>query len=428
MMRSSVWLVGLLACRGGSEAKPDASPDSVAIDAPVDAPGCGAAQPVTVEGPALPPGSTVTLDLTVVSHDANGAVCNRATASGSEASITIDTPPSGMITMIVNSSAAPRVQRLTWTLVQPGEHLLYPSFVIRGATNRTLPVSLSIAALTGATSYDLTVMCERAGTSNMQVTPGTIAVDVTCIGSAQHVTARVRANVGSATSFAVGDVVPIASTGTTTIPMGAWMNASLLTATIHGGSAFDQDVIGAAFAPTPGGFGTGSSFRFAPGGDPVTIGPVEVPGQWGGISFVALDSSMMPRHALELAQAYTTPSAYDLTVGTSFLPPIDATLDAAFPRAEVTWHPQSAMADTDLVIIKVTDWTIIAPGHPGKLRYPALPVDLMPTATTSLIGVCTKDSIDIAGYDAARLDPFAIVTANNFRGSCFGDPIAGDFF
>src|SRR5690242_5764866 len=96
------WVLVLVACGGGSSATPDAAGDDDAMpDAMVDAaPGCDGAQMVTVEGPALPPDNAQSLALTVVSHDATGAVCNRATGSGAEAHIAIAMPPGGMITAV----------------------------------------------------------------------------------------------------------------------------------------------------------------------------------------------------------------------------------------------------------------------------------------------------------------------------------------
>mgnify|MGYP001548570815 FL=1 len=103
-MKKACVLLVLVACGGGSSATPDAAPDSAATaDASPDgADGCSGAQMVTVEGPAFPPDNTQAVMLTVVSHDATGAMCNQATGSGSEAQLAIATPPGGMVPAVLD--------------------------------------------------------------------------------------------------------------------------------------------------------------------------------------------------------------------------------------------------------------------------------------------------------------------------------------
>jgi hypothetical protein len=333
-----------------------------------------------------------------------------------------------MVTAVVNQSGSQPV-RLTWTIVQPGDHLLFPSPIIRGASTSAIPVQLSIPPLSGTTRYDLTIMCEGSGVSNQtNVATGTYSGSVNCIASAQHATACVTAIGTSGRSYAVGNVAPIAASGTTTISVGAWSGGYDFSATVTGAGGFDTNSMLVAPAPVAGAFGVVYHFASGPGGDPMTIGPASIPQQWGGTTFVELQSSVSPSHTVELSRAFASSSSLSLSLTSDFLPIFDASLDAGLPRPKVTITSNAATADYDLVIIKVADWYLIAPGRVGALEYPVLPSDLLPTgSTTSLVGACVRESSEVSGYADAKLDPYRAAAVTESEASSYGDPLVCAF-
>jgi hypothetical protein len=415
------WLLVLVACGGGSAATPDAPGSS---DAMADAaPGCGAAEMVTVEGPALPPGNTQSLAMTVVSHDATGAVCNRASGSGAEAHVAIATPAGGMVTAVLDVGAGPDspAQRslLTWTGVSPGEDLLFPSPVIRGATVQTVHVSLDVPVLTGTSTYDVEVLCEGGGGMTMDGVPtGAFTADLQCQGSATKVTASVRAQ-GTTTSYAVGDLAPITA-GAATITLGAYAAAQPTTATVHGEPGFDSNIMGLVPAPDAQ-WGATLYAEFGAAGDPITIGPHALPATWAVKASVYLSTQAMPAHTVFWSKSYAQPpTAIALQAGTDFLPRVDASVAGTWPRPTVTWSFASTAPDADIAAARVDTWSILAPGHPGTLQYPELPADLLPTGEVTLKALDVLDDAALTGYGQAHLDPLQLMIDTDVKASSFG--------
>ncbi len=415
------WLLLLVACGGGSSAMPDAPQGS--DDAMVDAaPGCEGAQTVTVEGPAAPPDNTRSIALTVVSHDASGAVCNRANGSGSEANVTIATPPGGMVTAVLDIGPGPDMpaQRslLTWTGVSPGEALLFPSPVARGATEQIVHVSLDVPVLTGAGSYDIELLCEGGGGMTMDGVPaGPLTADLSCRGSATKVTASVRAE-GTTTSFAVGDLAPIAA-GAATITLGAYAPAQQTTAVIHGEPGFDSNLMGLVPAPDAQ-YGATLYAALGGAGDPVTIGPRTVPATWAVKASVYLSTQAMPQHTLYWSQYLATPPTTIDLQATDFLPRVDGSVSGGWPRPTVTWSFASSAPDADIAAARVDTWSIVGPGHPGTLTYPQLPADLLPTGDAELTAIDVFDDAAVTGYPQAHLDPLQLGTDSDVKASSFG--------
>lgn len=428
-MKTCSWLLVLVACGGGSSMTPDASQGS--DDAMVDSdPGCSGAQMVTVEGPAAPPENTRSIAMTVVSHDATGAVCNRADGSGSEAHIAIATPPGGMVTAVFDLGPgpdAPAERRLmTWTGVSPGEDLLYPSPVTRGATAQGVHVTLEIAPLAGAASYDVELLCEGGGgASTEDVTTGTFTTDLQCLGSATKVTASVRAR-GTTTSFAVGDLAPISS-GAATITLGAYAAAREPGAIVDGATGYDANTLG--LVPTPSrAYGATQFLAFAGAGDPVSLGTIELPTTWAAKASVYLSSRAMPAHTLFWSKYLEpVPTEIDLRADTDFLPRVDGSVSGSWPRPTVTWSFASSAPDADIAAVRVDTWTIMGPGHPGSLQFPELPADLLPTGEVNVKAIDVIDDAAVAGYAQAHLDPLQLLIDTDARVSSFGQAFSALF-
>jgi hypothetical protein len=429
-MMKCCWLLALVACGDdGASMTPDAAQGSA--DAIVDAaPGCDAAETVTVEGPAAPPDNTRSLALTVVSHDASGAVCNRATASGPEAHVSIATPPGGMVTAVLDIGAAPDspAQRrlLTWTGVSPGEDLLYPSPVVRGATVQVVHVSLDVPVLAGAPSYDLELLCEGGGGTSIDDVPtGPFTADLECLGPATKVTAAVRAR-GTTTSFAVGDLAPITG-GAATITLGAYAAARETGAIIDGAPDYDANTLGLVATPSPQ-YGAILHAVFGGGGEPISLGTIDVPAVWAVKASVYLSTRATPAHTLYWAKYLASaPSEIDLRPTQDFLPNVDGSVTGGWPRPTVTWSFASAVPDADLVAARVDTWSVLAPGQPGSIRFPELPADLVPTGAAELTALDVIDDTAVTGYAQAHLDPMQLLIDTDVKASSFGQAFGALF-
>jgi hypothetical protein len=393
------------ACGSSSSKAPDAGGDAAA-DAPGDGPQCAGGGAVTVRGPVVPSSSQLTLAVT--SHDATGALCNVVTGgSGSDAQMTIDAPPGGMVSMIVDESAGGR-HVMTWTEVQPGDTLVFP-WARRDVTMKTVEVAMTIPALLGASQYDVSLQCGHgAGLDVRRFAAGEFVQAVPCRSDAQNMTAMVSADNGGEVKFAVSAITPIEPSGPTTLALGAWLQAPLVTATVHGASAFDG--VSATFVPFPATEEPSTSFVVfgAPSdGDPVVLGPQAVPPTWTLEVLVGLSSgslSSWPPRLLQLGRVQTQPASIDLAVATDFLPSIDAELAVGLPRPQVTWS-LARPANADAVFINAENWVMVTRAQPGTVRFPELPQNLLPTGPASLREVDVIDVAGITSFDQLRRDP-----------------------
>jgi hypothetical protein len=400
------------------------------LDAVADAPGCSAAAPTIVEGPSAEPGSGVSLSLTAISHDSGGVVCQRTSGTGDDQLLSINVPASGMVTLIVSASDNPEPSLVTWTDVQPGEHLVFPSPILRGVTTKSVPFSLTVPVLTGATRYDVTVMCEIAGVRTIaNAAPGPLSGTAACPSSSTALTAAVRATLSSSVSFATGDTAPIAATGQTAVTIGAWTSAASVDATITGAAVFDRAAILIGPAPMPGAFGTTYATSVGAGGAAASTGSVTTIAQWGGVELVQLASmtATAAQQTLDVSRSYSSPSSISLDVSGDFLPLVTASLAQPLPRPYVSWSTPAGAVIADMFVAKVGSWYLIAPAREGTVEYPDLPSDLRPTSNATLVGACVCAVSGSPGYETTHLDPYGAVLATDSRSSCLGDPLVASF-
>jgi hypothetical protein len=298
--------------------------------------------------------------------------------------------------------------------------------VIRGAAEQVVHVSLDVPALAGANNYDVELLCEGGGGMTMDGVPtGPFTADLSCLGSATKVTASVRAQ-GTTTSFAVGDLAPIAA-GAATIMLGAYAPAQMTTAVVHGEPGFDSNVMGLVPAPNAQ-YGATLYGEFGGAGDPVTIGPHALPATWAVKASVYLSTQAMPQHTLFWSKYLATaPATIDLQASTDFLPRIDASVSGTWPRPTVTWSFASVAPDADIAAARVDTWSILGPGHPGTLTYPELPPDLLPTGPVQLKAIDVVDDTAVTGYAQAHLDPLQLLIDTDVKASSFGQAFGALF-
>jgi hypothetical protein len=308
---------------------------------------------------------------------------------------------------------------LTWTGVSVGETLLFPSPVVRGATEQVVHVSLDVPVRTAAGSYDVELLCEGGGGMTMEGVPtGPLTADVSCLGSATKVTASVLAH-GIMNSFAVGDLAPITA-GAATITLGAYAPAQSTSALIHGAQGFDSNVMGLVPAPNAQ-YGATLYGEFGGAGEPVTIGPHAVPATWAVKASVYLSSRETPTPTRFWSKYLApAPATIDLQASSDFLPRIEASVSGSWPRPTVTWSFASTASDADIAAVRVDTWSIMGPGHPGTLQYPELPADLLPTGPVELKAVDVVDDDDVTGYAQAHLDPLQLLIDTDVKASSLG--------
>ena len=408
---------------GGSGEAPDAREESL----PTDAPGCDAARPVVVVGPAVAEGSSTQLALSVVSHDSEGTICRRAAGSGPGAHINIDAPASGMVTMVVDANELPARRIFTWTGVQPGDELYFPSILSRGITTKVVQVQLTVAALAGASSYDLQIMCEGGGSSTLSnVVPGTSVINVSCRSDAQAVTGRARATTASGRSFALGEIASISGSGPTTLQLASWSSATSTTTTITGASGYESVTV--ALMPIPSfAFEGTATLSSAAISDPVVVGPALLPSSWMIKSTISLSTAGQPRHTASLAHTYvSTPGSIDISAPEAFLGQIVSSLKQGLPRPEVTWQPAASLGDGTIVFARIGDWSMIREGGSLTIRFPELPPDLLSTSA-NLESVEVVKSASITGFNDIRTDPIQVFLLPEHQTTVVGTPFAGVF-
>src|SRR5262245_38803864 len=180
-MKTSAVIMFVLGCGGSSEHPPDApavdaSPDA-SPDAPEDALACtptAGTSPVLVDGPS----GSATLQVTFIVQDATGALVSRSTM-GADASASIPVPSCGMVTIVDTDPASSNGKDVvTWAGVQPGDHLVHPG---RRPTDIAKPLSVQLAALAGATKYQLIAKCHPNGLEVVfNPSPGAVAMNPSC--------------------------------------------------------------------------------------------------------------------------------------------------------------------------------------------------------------------------------------------------------
>ena len=419
------WLlwVACIACGDdGSSVRPDAPQAS---DAPTDSGAdCEAAAPVTVTGPTYDP-DTVTFTASLVSHDASGAMCGtKEAAAGSEASTTIDVPPGGMVTMVLVDGGDEH-HLFTWTEVQPGDELVFPSLQPGGLTPKMVDVEVTVPPRAGVTTFDVYVQCEHGGGGLSQPAPaGVFTRTVECMSSATAVTAMVAAEDNGVTQYAVSEITPIAATGPTSLTLGSWTPAASPTVTVHGTAGFDRAFASYVPGPTPE-YHSVSMLSFENvSSDPVTVGPRDVPSTWGNQIVVGITQTAEPAHTLQLALDQTTPMAVDLTTATDFLPLVSGELTAALPRPSITWSTDGP-ATADAVYLNAGTWLLVTRAEPGTVRFPEVPADLLPVEPAKVQAIVLIDAKTVAGFEDVRRTPARPYMDREYTVSTLGESIDG---
>jgi len=417
------WLALLVACGGGGSRAADArggnGDASGAIDAAHgdtsgDAAGCGDGAAVTATGPALAPGSTEQLTITAVSHDASGAYCGRTTATGPSAHLTIDVPPGGMLTLVAASDMREQ-HTFTWTRVQPGDDLIFPSLIRHGVQDQLVHVQLTVPALAGASNNQLFIVCEHYGVANLGSVPvGPLSTDIYCETSAQSVIAWIEATTSQGVEYAVGDVTPIASSGATAISIGAWAAPATPTTTITGATDFQRADLGFSPGLPPDPFGSEYLQMNPLDAGATTFEPQPLPAPLPGD--VEYRVTTTDTRALVIHRPYTAPPpSVDLSVDADFLPAISASLDAGLPRPRMSWNAARPVAGIDIAFVRTASWIVATDGTSDSVLFPELPPDLVPTDTHPLYDVDLIESPELNGYDDVRADPLRAYFTHEHR-------------
>ncbi|HEY5921689.1 MAG TPA: hypothetical protein VIV11_08460 [Kofleriaceae bacterium] len=421
---NKLWcLILLVGCGDDANTMPDAGGDPPLDGA--DVKDCSGAAAVTAVGPAFPPDEPVMATIALVSHDATGAMCGmKDGGSGSEAELMIDAPPGGMVTMVLEDDEGYR-GLYTWTEVQPGDRLLFPSLFERGITPKNVDVSVTIPALSGVTTFDVYLQCEHGGGGLSDPSPaGTFTKSLECGSNATAVAAMVLAENGSTAQYAVSAVTPIAASGTTSVTLGAWMAAARPTVTLRGTAGFDRGSMGLTPGATPD-FHSVTMLSFAdPLTDPATLGPRNVPPTFSTRMSVYLSTPEMPRRSVQIGRRYATPMSLDLMVTTDFLPLVSAQLTAPLPRPTITWSTARA-ATADAVYLNAGGWLLVTRAEPGAVRFPELPSAYLPTKPAVVQTVVLMEAKNVAGFDALRRDPALPYLDPEHSASSLGDSING---
>ncbi|MEO8551556.1 MAG: hypothetical protein ABI678_16375 [Kofleriaceae bacterium] len=396
-MRPWICVALLAGCGDDPHATTDASNHGEtpkAIDAPgVNGVACtpsSATGPVTVDGPT----SSGTLEVTFVVHDPDGTVVSRSATMGSDATVSLTVPACGMVSII--RTDASRTEVLTFTAVQPGDHLVH--------TGRSMPaieraVDVTVPVQTGATGYQLIAVCSA---THLEITstqnPGVVHMTPSCTGASVSVIATAQT---SAKPIALATVA-LAASGTTTMTLPAFAPPVVSTLHAHALGAYTTGLYATFAKPSGNLLLLGDTMGNVSGGSLTLTSPI-VAGE-AGIE-VELDGpgpGTTKQHTLLVRGVATIPASVDLTAA-DLLPPVTASIDTA-PRPTVTWD-STAHAAVALFEIHAGDasWNLVAPPVPGAIRYPELPGDLWPGGAPVLTGAGVLESTAVTSYNANNL-------------------------
>jgi hypothetical protein len=423
MWRRCAWLVVAVAGCGDdpkssldasithdAEAHADARSVDSAIDAPADTLACtsnGTTGPVIVDGPSIDLGTSV--GVTVLAHDASGAVIHRSSLLAADATYTLDVPSCGMVTVHQIEQPQQNVRIVTWTGVQPGDHLVDPR---RAPATSEHTVDVTVSAVTGATQYYLAVACPGGRGSYGFVSMGLTTRTINCPVGATTISVLARAEGASTTSFAVIDNVTLAANGSTAVTLNAWQPAAgSVTASINGLTSFASGygvvtTLRAAVADRLPSYDY--TFETLPSGN-FTFQPVSVMSGAGDV-VVQLESasSATPRRSLVHRASFTAfPTTLALSVGVDTLPLLSASIGSNALRPMIVWSAAGALqADGFAAEVRYrssTQWLLSAPAVPGSVLFPVLPTDLEPVEpTVDRLMVLAANPVSVTGYDAIR--------------------------
>lgn len=404
-MRAWLLFAAVAACHhASSDATPDTPPpppiDSTP-DATVDSLACtpttNATGQVTVDGPS----GSASLAVTFIVHDPTGAIITRSNPAGPDTTVMLDVPSCGMVT---TSAQAPggRRQIMTWTNVQPGDHLVS---LERASPTVARDVAIALGGFFQATEYDVVSSCapNHYTFSSLQ---DTTEVDFAaqCTANPATITVVAVAKAPTASGYAVTSM-PIAATGTTTITMPPLDPATPSTLTLYHASKF-----------TTARYVTYAS----PAGNPVPIGDVmaTVSGDTvmvanaptlQGHGAIEIDAGDATRRTQLFRALPTLPTSIELD-GNELLALVSGTVDAATTRPTVVWSTDApAQADQALVEIQqgsnngAIEWDVALPPVAGSIHFPDMPADLWPATTAKLTGVAVFESSAITTFNAGNI-------------------------
>jgi hypothetical protein len=395
------WLLLLVAACG----------DNVTSEVPVDAAtGCAAAQPVTALGrPALQIHDEQ-LTLTVLSHDEHGALCTRTSATGDSAMVDIAAPPNGMVTMVIESDFT-RSAAFTWTGVQPGDHLVFPTQLFRDQTGVPYAVEMTIPTVAGASSYQVVYACDDGVVSLAETTPAPGVFDDMAVCSAHATklaTTVIATQPSGAASYAIGNLTPLAA-GTTAIALSA-PGGEALPITIHGGLDGDGAIAFAGWIPARGygGFDLLANATFDATGTATTT--IDVPATGPLVASAFVNTQAISRGIANRLFA-SLPAAIEIQ-STELLPAIEPTFDMGGPSTVVTWGVTAI--DADIALINVGNWGLAADANARIIQFPPLPAGTF-QPDTSGNGLLIVDQIDAVTYDDVRQDPAGVLAGPEYR-------------
>ncbi|NVB79122.1 MAG: hypothetical protein HOV81_12045 [Kofleriaceae bacterium] len=361
--------------------------------------------------------------LAVVSHDSSGAMCSTVTGRGDSGErMMIDVPPGGMVTMVEDTNRQGR-GLFTWTEVQPGDELAFPSPVRDDLSPQTVQVALTIPTVPTAGSYEVFLQCEHGGGGLGESAPaGAYTRALECPPTSTSIAAYVITEATDSPQIAVSAVTPIATTGTTTLTVGPWMTPARPTITLRGAAGFDLKYAG--FSPgAASGFQSVTHLSSTSGAtDPATIPPRDLPPTWRNHVTVAVGTNASPRAMLAIARDQATPTSLDLTVGTDFMPMLSAQLTAPLPRPTITWTVPGSVPAADIVLANAGRW-LIAARPQNVVRFPEVPASLLPAAPASVLALMLIDGQTITSFDEVRKDPVRVHELAEFRSTSLGDQV-----
>jgi len=320
----------------------------------------------------------------------------------SDATVSLDVPSCGMVSVYSKPTGlTPTV--MTWTNVQPGDHLIS---LDRIDANVTHDVTVVLPAETGATGYAFYAACSPTRVTFASTTdPGPDAITAHCAPSATSITV-IATPKGTTTpapmSFAT---VPFAASGTTTVTLAAYQQRPATTITAHGVTGYANAFLGAIASTTEvmvlenGGIVkiTGSDASFVTG---------TIPG--AGAVDIELVSESSAKSARLVRTLASFPSTVDVDAS-EMLPVPTGTIDAATTRPAITWAAASSTAATATFEVDIgalgsrVEWDVVAPPVPGSFQLPEMPADLVAPGAPFLRAVGLLDMTGFTAYHAGDI-------------------------
>jgi hypothetical protein len=301
--------------------------------------------------------------------------------------VTVSVPACGMVTVFRQNAPSNDVtsnDAITWTGVQPGDHLVDPRVM-------TASVAVTIAGAQNATDADLyNGYFSCASSATLQEGNGTAAEvargTLPCTASATAVAATIVATGGPMTEYASGSA-PI-SAGTATVTFGPPAPAASTThVDVSGVAAMAEVSVGTHQVP---GAGLDQPYVVTTvdtnGSD--TVGADADAGSGAGTLVVTLQREFYGPPVFQttaLVGAYDELPASVAVAASDLLPQVtfmDSTTDGRFAVALATPAPISGSLAIGTISFTYgstgVTWQMIAPANTPALYLPALPADLVP--------------------------------------------------